>query len=185
MSQSSSISQKPTLHVQLLAVFLTCGILQATAWTFPQVKLWPFACGSAHLAAGFLGCPVEALDGQWRLLTQPIGNIVHEGCSGYTYFTLLCMLGAFLAWGKPERGRHRKIIMVFLGLPIVTGIAILVNTARILCAFHVRVHTMHFIPGNLQPAAHLVTGTSMTICTLTAFIWIWKKHVDSNERKQS
>ena len=164
------------LPVQLAVALLTCAILQATLFYLPQIKLWPFACGSAHLAAGFLGCPVEPVQGGWQLLSTPIGNRVHEGCSGYNYFTLLCMTGAFLIWGRAGWSWRRKTCLLAAGLPIAVGIGILVNTARILCAFQVRVHTTGLLPPNLQPAAHLVTGLSVTICTLAAFIWLWKHH---------
>lgn len=178
----------PSLHriigqsVRLFVAALTFGVLQAAATAWPPIKLWPFACGSAHLAAGVLGCPIEAGEGEWRLLTQPLGSIVHEGCSGYNYFTLLCMFGAFLVWGGSNRSGAAKVALLVAGLPLAVGVAILVNTGRILSAFHVRVHAAEFLPDNYLPAAHLLTGLSVTTCTLAIIVWGRNRYLLPNDR---
>ena len=173
MQNFSSADPEPDLFVPLIAAAIICVLLQAVAWKFPEVMLKPFAWGAAHLAATIFQCPIEMMPDHWRLHTEPIGQIVHEGCSGYTYFTLLCMLGTFLVWSRSADSISRKLTTLAAGLPIAVGIAILVTTGRIFCSFKVRIHTMGLIPYNFQPATHLVTGLCITISTLVLFATVW------------
>jgi exosortase/archaeosortase family protein len=173
MQKISSAGLTPTLFVPLFAAAIICVLVQALAWMFPEVMLRPFAWGAAHLAAAIFHCPIEMMSDHWRLHTEPIGQIVHEGCSGYTYFTLLCMLGTFLVWSRSADSITRKLTTLVGGLPIAVGIAILVTTGRIFCSFQVRIHTMGLIPDNFQPATHLVTGLCITISTLVLFATVW------------
>ena len=173
MQKSSKSGQTPKLFAPLIAASLICVLVQAVAWIFPEVMLNPFAWGAAHLAAAIFQCPIEMMPDHWRLHTEPIGQIVHEGCSGYTYFTLLCMLGTFLVWSRSSESIPRKLTTLAGGLPIAVGITMLVTTGRIFCSFQVRVHTMGLIPDNFQPAAHLVTGLCITISTLVLLATTW------------
>lgn len=160
-------------YLPIIAALLI-GFLTHTAGDhFPEIRLKPFAWAAAHNVAFLLQCPIEAEPGQWRLTSQPIGQIVHAGCSGYNYFILFCMTATFLIMGTQKWNWKKKALAMAALLHIAIPATIGVTTFRILCAFHVRVWSEGILPDNFHAMAHLCTGLSVTVLTLGILVMVW------------